>query len=137
MNRISEGVIKVIMPAETKEIKSDGVVVVHEGEELFVPADFVFILTGFTPNYELFAQWGLKPHPVTLELSLTKAYESEREGVFVLGSAGFGVRTNAVFIENGREHAKIAVQEIFNRVKQPEYTKVTEPLELGLKDKRE
>ena len=36
--------------------------------------------------------------------------------MFVVGSAGSGFATNKVFIENGREHAKIAIQEIRKRL---------------------
>ena len=137
LNRIKEGAIKAVMPARVKEIKLNGVIVEYEERELFLPADFVFILTGFTPNTKLLEKWGLPPKDESLALRLTRVFESERDGVFVIGSTGFGVRTNAVFIENGREHAKIAVTEIQHRLQKPGYQKITEPLELALTDKNE
>lgn len=47
---------------------------------------------------------------------LSKAFETSIPGLFVAGSAGFGNDTRTVFIENGREHAKIAVREIAQRM---------------------
>ena len=49
---------------------------------------------------------------------LTENYESSQKGLFVAGSAGFGSDTRTVFIENGREHAQKAVQEMVFRMQQ-------------------
>lgn len=115
-NRLKEGSIKGIMPAEVKEINEEGITIIYQKEELFIPADYIFILTGFTPNIKLFQRWDLEINKEDLSVNLTKNYESNRNGVFVVGSAGSGFATNKVFIENGREHAKIAIQEIRKRL---------------------
>ena len=110
-NRLKEGSIKGIMPARVVEI-TPKYVRIDQPKEQIIPADFVFILTGFTPNIPLMKKWGLKISDDDLSVKLDENYECNIPGLFVVGSAGSGKATNKVFIENGREHAKIAVKEI-------------------------
>lgn len=111
-NRIKEGSINAFLPGYTKEIRKDGVVIdTPDEKDIFLPADKVFILTGYTPNISVLKKWGMKIRD-GLEVELNEVFESNREGVFVIGSAGFGEKTNTVFIENGREHAVIAANAI-------------------------
>ncbi len=132
MNRIAEGSIKALMPAEVVEIHLDHVVVTTPEGTRKVPADHVFVLTGFRPNIKM-----LKALDLDLDTngvaSLTTAYESSRDGLFLVGSVGFGKYTNAVFIENGREHASIAMMEIAKRIKDPHYAPSRIPLESKIK----
>jgi len=41
-----------------------------------------------------------------------ETFETEERGLYIIGSAGFGAKTNKDFIENGREHAVQAVTHI-------------------------
>ena len=126
-NRIAEKSITAYLPAKVIAITEDAVIFNYNNKETKVPADFVFILIGFHPNIEF-----LKMQNVAVEadgrVMLTQQYESRRNGVFVIGSAGFGKHTNAVFIENGREHAVIAVDEIAMRISDPLYQPSRFPL---------
>lgn len=132
LNRIAEGSIKAVMPAEVTEIQLDGVVVnTPEGVKKIV-ADHVFVLTGFRPNIKMLKALGIQMDSNGVA-SLTTAYESSRHGLFLVGSVGFGKYTNAVFIENGREHAFIAIDEIAKRLVNPNYTPIRFPLEMKLK----
>lgn len=115
-NRLKNNEIVSLMPAEVKEITLKGIQVISEGKEIFVPADFIFILTGFHPNVELFRSWGI-PINDDLSITLSKSYEViDYPNIYVIGSAGHGRETNKVFIENGREHASDAIQDIATKV---------------------
>ncbi len=111
-NRIKNKEINSVMPAITKKIDEKGVFVLHNNEELFIPADHVFILTGFTPDMEMLQKFGIEFDNDTLACDLSDVYESSIPGMYLVGSVGFGRATNSVFIENGREHAVIAVNDI-------------------------
>ncbi len=112
LNRIKEGSIETYMPAETKEITDEGVIIAMDNEEYIIEADFVFILTGFLPDIDYLRKWGLELND-DLSVKLFANYESQaRKGIYVIGSAGAGHATNKVFIENGRKHAKKAVKDI-------------------------
>lgn len=45
------------MPAITKEISDKGVIVDYQGSDLLIEADFIFILTGFTPDMKMLQKW--------------------------------------------------------------------------------
>ncbi|OLS27356.1 MAG: hypothetical protein HeimC2_11930 [Candidatus Heimdallarchaeota archaeon LC_2] len=106
------------MPAEVKEITLEGLKLLYEGKDIFIPADFIFILTGFLPNVELFRLWGISVND-DLSISLTKSYEViDYPNMYLIGSAGHGRETNKVFIENGRKHASDAIREIMSKTHQ-------------------
>ncbi len=111
-NRIKDGSIRAVLSAETKQIRSDGIVVdTPEQKDLFIEADRVFALTGFTPHVHLLRKWGLKLQD-DLSVDIDDTFQTNCAGMFVIGSAAYGVHTNTVFIENGREHAIQAVSAI-------------------------
>lgn len=111
-NRIANGEIKAVMPAETVKIDDGGIIVLTEGKEQYIPADQIFVLTGFTPDMQFINSIGVEYDPQTLASNINKQFESNVNGLYLVGSVGFGKATNSVFIENGREHAVIAVQDI-------------------------
>ncbi len=111
-NRIKEKKIDALMPAEVKKITMKGVEVECNNELHFIPADYVLILTGYLPDIQLLKKWEITLDSDSFQVLLTEHFESQREGVFVIGSAGAGKATNKVFIENGKEHAKIAASKI-------------------------
>jgi thioredoxin reductase (NADPH) len=115
-NRLKNNEIKSKMPAKVTEINEKGVKYSYRNTEEYLPADFIFILTGFHPNVELFKKWKIDINP-DLSISLTSNYEIETyPNLYVIGSAGFGKATNQVFIENGREHAIIAIRDIKSKL---------------------
>ena len=131
-NRLENNEITPIMPAEVLKITREAVHVRINEREKEIYADAVFILTGFIPDIKRFTQFGLKFREEDLTLYLSKCFESSKDGIFVVGSAGFGKFTNTVFIENGREHAVSAVKEIANRLFNPGYIPVKEPLDIQI-----
>jgi thioredoxin reductase (NADPH) len=111
-NRIKEGRIKAHFESRVVEIHEDHVVVQRtDGTTFDLPTDFTFALTGYRPKLDFLAHLGLARQEDEC-LVLSEQCESSVPGLFVVGSAGFAGRTNQVFIENGREHALLAVAEV-------------------------
>ena len=116
-NRIKEGSIDAYFGATVKRVEPAEVVIDQGGAELRLPADRVFLLTGYYAPPELLESAGVRIDPGTLAAELTAGtFESNVEGLFVIGSAGSGSRTADVFIENGLVHAKVALTTIANRI---------------------
>jgi thioredoxin reductase (NADPH) len=83
-----------------------------------IPADFVVVLIGYRAVDQLLRDAGVKFAANGDQPVLSESYETSLPGLFVAGSAGFGSDTRTVFIENGRDHARLAVQEMARRLKQ-------------------
>jgi len=105
-NRIAEGSIEVRWNARVSRIDEEAVhLTLADGATTSVPADHVYLLTGYSPNVDLLRsagvpidpQTGIPRHdPATLETSVP--------GIFVAGVVTAGFDANKVFIENGRYH---------------------------------
>ena len=106
-NRIKEGKIKVIYQAEAKAIREGEIdIISKDGGKLTLEADFVYMLIGYLPDETLMKACGLNPNPEDLLLKHnTDTFESEIEDFYLCGTILAGVRTEKVFIENGRDHA--------------------------------
>jgi thioredoxin reductase (NADPH) len=105
-NRIAEGSIKVRWNCRVTAIEHR---VVHArgalGDEHEIPADHVYLLTGYSPNVDLLRASGVainretgvpQHNPLTLETPVPN--------LFVAGVVVAGFDANKVFIENGRYH---------------------------------
>lgn len=115
-NRVKEGSIKLLLNARVRAIAPREVLVETSSQDspLRLPSDFVLIHIGYRAVDGLLRRAGVAYQgdaPV-----LSEAYETSLEGLFVAGSAGYGADTRTVFIENGREHARRAVQEMVARM---------------------
>ena len=102
-NRIKAGEIAVRLDSQVEEITRGEVVVRSGRKQARVPADRVYALIGFHPDFELFDRIGIaydvatgKPRldPTTLDTSVP--------GVYLAGSVTGGRKISEVFIENGR-----------------------------------
>ncbi len=132
LNRIAEGSINAIMSARVTKIDNQYVYFEKDGKEDKVESDFTFILTGFRPNLGLLKNFSLDTDDETGRVNLTECFESNIDGLFLVGSVGFGKFTNSIFIENGREHAGIAVREIASRINDSSYQPNKKPLDLAI-----
>ena len=107
-NRIAEGSIGVRWNCRVTAIDSSTVRLRGAlGDEHLIPADHVYLLTGYSPNVDLLreigvgidAKTGIPAHdPATLETSVP--------GLFIAGVVIAGFDANKVFIENGRYHGE-------------------------------
>ena len=108
-NRIKEGSIAAHFNACVTEIRPTSVVL-DSGKQ--IPADAVYLLTGYRADTELMRAAG-----VTITEREGPAYDPETfetnvPGLFVAGGALAGVDTGTVFIENGRFHGAKIVETI-------------------------
>ena len=115
-NRIKEGSIAARF--ETRVVEITPQVVVVEGpegrEEL--PADTVFLMTGYSPEPGLLRQIGVRVDEETLEPEHdAETCETNVSGVFVAGSIVSGRHTGRIFIETGRFHGAKIVESILAR----------------------
>jgi thioredoxin reductase (NADPH) len=118
-NRIKEGSIALHLRTVVKRITPEALVADKDGEELVIAADQVFLLTGYYAPPELVAGAGVGHDPETLACTLNaETFESNVPGLYLVGSAGHGMRTSDVFIENGLVHARRAVGDIVERLQQ-------------------
>ncbi len=107
-NRIAEGAIAARFSTEVVRVEGNRVVVRSAagagpaGEES-LPADRVYLLTGFRPDFELFRRIGIRLEGERLRPALDPAtLESNVPRVHVVGSLVGGTKVAEIFIENGR-----------------------------------
>jgi len=105
VNREKEGSIAARWDSRVVRIEPDSVTIVSPRGEERLPADLVYVMTGFAPNTDLLrevgvpidAQTGIPSHdPETLETTIPN--------LFIAGVVVAGYDANKVFIENGRYH---------------------------------
>ena len=115
-NRIKEKAIAARFAARVMEIKPGSVIIqsVWGPEEL--PADQVFLLTGYYPDTRLLEAVGVRVdretlvpdhHPQTMETNV--------KGVYLAGAVASGRHTSRIFIENGKFHGQAIVKAIADR----------------------
>lgn len=103
-NRIRNGEIAARLGAEVVSIAPSHVVIRNaEGAEEPLPADRVYALIGFLPDFHLFERIGIALDPVTGRPALDpETLETNVPGVHMAGSIVAGRAISEVFIENGR-----------------------------------
>ena len=78
----------------------------HKGEST-LPADQVFALTGYHPDFQFLRSMGIMLDPQTNKPVMDpQSHESNVPGIFVAGVVTGGNHTSEIFIENGRFHGK-------------------------------
>ncbi len=110
-NRIKEGSIPAYFNTTVTEIRPDEVDLLTPTGPVTLPNDFVLAMTGYQPNYSLFAALGLPVNdddackPVFDENTL----ETSLPNVYMAGVACAGKQTSKLFIENTRDHGAVIV----------------------------
>ena len=117
-NRVKEGRIKTIFDSCVTQIEDHQVIATNlkTGEEIRIPADFVFILTGYIPDADLLRRCNIELNPETqVPVYDKETFETNVPGLYVCGTVLAGIYTEKVFIENGREHAQAIIDHIVGR----------------------
>ena len=117
-NRVKEGKIKTVFSSCVTQINPDSVQVhnLESGEIHNIPADFVLILTGYTPDSDLLKRCGIALDPETQIPQYNRTtFETNVPGLYVCGTVLAGIFTEKVFIENGREHAQAIIDHMMGR----------------------
>ena len=91
------------------------------GGEERLPADLVYVMTGFAPNMDLLRQLGVPIDAATgIPSHDPETLETTVPGVFIAGVVVAGFDANKVFIENGRYHGDKIVARILGTGAPPE-----------------
>ena len=118
-NRIKEGKIKVKFNTEVVAIGDKDLQLrdIESGSIFTLPADFVYLLTGYLPDVKLLQQAGVMVDDISYKTRFNPdTYETEIKGMYLCGTVLAGIQTESVFIENGREHAKKIAQDLAVRL---------------------
>jgi thioredoxin reductase (NADPH) len=106
-NRIKAGQIRALFETEAIRFEPGRVWVSTHGAEKALPADQVFALTGYHPDFEFLRSLGITLDPATNKPVMDpKTHESNVPGIFLAGVVIGGNHTSEIFIENGRFHGK-------------------------------
>ena len=118
-NRIKAGEIEAYFDSRVTAVREDTVELETPQGPKTLRNDFVFALTGYHPDFELLASFGVRMDnkdrcpecdPETLE--------SNVEGIYLAGVIVAGSRTNEIFIENGRFHGRQIASDIAARLQE-------------------
>ncbi|MBJ6144091.1 YpdA family putative bacillithiol disulfide reductase [Hymenobacter sp. BT559] len=111
LNRIKEGRITAYFNTTITAITPHTVEVITPEGPLSIPADYVYALTGYRPDYSLLVDMLALPldenDPARPILFDPATHETARPGVYAAGTVCGGLATSRWFIENGRHHAQL------------------------------
>lgn len=102
-NRIKGGEIAARFGATLSAIDAEAVTILADHGPERIPADRVYLLTGYHPDFELFRSLGIRLDPESCRPTLDpETLESNVPGIHLAGSITAGRQISEVFIENGR-----------------------------------
>jgi len=126
-NRIKAGSVAAKFGRCVKEIRPTSVVLVgsggsdgsdgSDGSEEEIPADAVYLLTGYRADTELMCRAGVMLTERQGPVHNPETFETNVPNLFVAGGAIAGVDTGTIFIENGRFHGEKIVELIAARLR--------------------
>jgi thioredoxin reductase (NADPH) len=104
-NRIKNGEVTAHFSSSVTRITEDAVDLLTPDGAVTIDNDYVFALTGYHPDFDFLAGLGVRIEgqdrcPACDPQSL----ESNISGIYLAGVIVAGMRTNEIFIENGRFH---------------------------------
>lgn len=114
-NRVKEGKIKTRFNSIVRHISAKTITIenTETGQIENLPADFVFLLVGYTPDLELLRRCKIELRENTfVPVFDPDTFETNVLGLYVCGTVQAGIFTEKVFIENGREHAAAIIDHI-------------------------
>jgi len=118
LNRVEEKVITLHLNSVVEEITQEAVRIrdVKSGAISSVQNDFVFAMTGYHPNADFMRSCGIDvDHNSLVPRHNPQTLETNVENFYVAGSMSAGNQTNKLFIENGRFHGKVIVENILKK----------------------
>ncbi len=103
-NRIAAGEVAARLGATVQRIDEDAVVIrTADGGEESLPADRVYVLIGFQPDFALLERIGIRCDPTSGKPAIDpNTLETNVPGVYLAGSVTAGRAISEIFIENGR-----------------------------------
>jgi thioredoxin reductase (NADPH) len=127
-NRIRAGEVHALFTTRVTRIEPGKVWVKNSGPEKSIPADQVFAMTGYHPDFEFLEQQGIRLDPETRRPEVDPdSLETNVPGIYVAGVVVGGLKTSDIFIENGRFHGRQIIAAMSGRGKLPEQAPVAPP----------
>ena len=118
-HRIKEGSVAARFETRVVEIRPTEVVVEHNGSQDVLPADAVLLLTGYHADGDLLTRSGVRVDPSTcVPAHDQETFETSVPGLYLAGAVVSGVHSGQVFIENGRFHGEVVVEQIRRRLEE-------------------
>ena len=116
-NRIKEGSIGARFESSIVAITPTAVIIDNKGTREEIPAEGVFLLTGYPPVVDLMRHAGIECHPESLAPTLNpETFETNVPNLFIAGGAIAGRHTGNIFIENGRFHGERIITVVVERL---------------------
>jgi thioredoxin reductase (NADPH) len=116
-NRIKEGSVEARFNTHAVEVTPAGVIVENDGVRDEIPADGVFLLTGYISDNRLLRAAGVEIDPDTCgPVHNPDTYETNVKGLYVVGAMVAGKASGRIFIENGRLHGDLVISEIAKKL---------------------
>jgi bacillithiol disulfide reductase len=117
-NRIKEASIAALFDTTVIEIRPTNVLVERQGIREELPADAVFLLTGYSSDNTLLRNAGVDIDPATCGPVFDgKTFETNVDGLYVAGAVVAGLQSGRIFIENGRFHGAQVIESIVGRLR--------------------
>jgi bacillithiol disulfide reductase len=114
-NRIKEGSVAARFETCITEIRpTDAVVRGPDGLEE-IPAEAVYLLTGYRADTDLMCRAGIRLNEREAPVVSSQTFETNVPNLFVAGGAIAGRDTGTIFIENGRFHGEKIIETIAQR----------------------
>jgi thioredoxin reductase (NADPH) len=115
-NRIAEGAIPAMFNTAIRAITPEHVDVEGPGGRVPLPADAVFLLTGYHPDFDLLRSAGVTIDEVRrIAVFDAETQETGVPNLFLAGGVVSGKDAPPVFIENGRFHGERIVRTLLAR----------------------
>lgn len=119
-NRIRAGKIRALFRTRILEIKSGSVLVEGPAGKQSLPADAVFPLIGYEPDFAFFERCGIRLEgPNRIPSHDLETLESNVPDLYLAGAILGGVEVGRIFIENSRHHAALIGDSIERRRLRP------------------
>jgi bacillithiol disulfide reductase len=112
-NRVKNGEVAAYFSSSVTRITEDSVELVTPQGTVKLENDYVFALTGYHPDFDFLSAAGVRMEGLDrLPVCDPQSLESNVPGLYLAGVIVAGMRTNEIFIENGRFHGRQIAQDI-------------------------
>lgn len=116
-NRIKEESIKAYFKSSITRIEEHSIDIKTPEAEITLPNDFVLAMTGYQPDFSFLEMVGIEIGSDDFKTPKYNAdsMETNVQHAYLAGVICGGLKTNAWFIENSREHAEMIVKDILSK----------------------
>ena len=112
-NRIKEGSIEAHFNTTVREITEESIVIQTGSRQQTLDNDAVLAMTGYHVSFDFLRKIGVELEGEKLRpVQHSQTMETNLENLYIAGVASGGLESNRIFIENGREHAKMIMRDI-------------------------